>query len=176
MNERIDLPALGALTGEIGQLAQTWKAMGSDTTFLRMLNHRADLVPAFFDFYIRLRNDGLLPAKLKELVRLRIAGLNTCRYCLGSLSPMAEKQGVTDTHIAELEHRPPGLFTDQEVAAFDLAEAIWTNAAEAGRDNALRERMRRLFTDAQLLELMWAIGMYIAIGRMIVYFGLERED
>jgi AhpD family alkylhydroperoxidase len=176
MTARIELAPIEALTGEIGRLAQTWQDMGSDTTFLRMLNHRADLVPAFFDFYIRLRNDGLLPAKLKELVRLRIARLNTCRYCLGSLSPMAEKQGVTDTHIAELEYRPKGLFTDQELAAFDLSEAIWTNAAEAGRDTALRERMRKHFNDAQLLELMWAIGMYIAIGRMIVFFGIERED
>jgi len=176
VNARIEMAPLEALTGEIGKLAQTWKAMGSDTTFLRILNHRGDLVPAFFDFYIRLRNDGLLPAKLKELVRLRIARLNTCRYCLGSLSPTAEQQGVTDIHIAELEHRPPGLFSDQEIAAFDLAEAIWTNAAEAGRDCALRERLRHHFTDAQLLELMWAIGMFIAIGRMIVFFGLERED
>lgn len=73
MTARIELPPLEALTGEIGTLAANWKAMGSDTAFLRMLNYRADLVPAFFDFYIRLRGDGLLPAKLKELTRLRIA-------------------------------------------------------------------------------------------------------
>lgn len=176
MTARIELPPLEALTGEIGKLAQSWKAIGSDTTFIRMLNYRADLVPAFFDFYMRMRGDGLLPARLKELVRLRIARLNTCRYCLGSLTPLAAKQGVTDEHIAELEHRPPGLFTDQELAAFDLAERIWNNAAEAGRDEALRERMRAHFTDAQLLELMWAIGMYIALGRMIVFFGIDREE
>ena len=176
MTARIELPPLEALTGEIGTLAASWKAMGSDTAFLRMLNYRADLVPAFFDFYIRLRGDGLLPAKLKELTRLRIARLNTCRYCLGSLSPLAEKQGVTDTHIAELEHRPVGLFTDKELAAFDLAEAIWTNAAAAGANTALRARMREHFTDAELLELVWAIGMFIGLGRMIVFFGIDRDD
>lgn len=176
MTARIELPPLEALTGEIGTLAQDWKAMGSDTAFLRMLNYRADLVPEFFDFYIRLRGDGLLPAKLKELVRLRIARLNTCRYCLGSLSPLAEKQGVTDLHIAELEHRPAGLFTDRELAAFDLAEALWTNAAAAGADAALQKRIREHFTDAELLELVWAIGMFIGLGRMIVFFGIDRDD
>ncbi len=176
MTARIELPPLEALTGEIGTLAANWKAMGSDTAFLRMLNYRADLVPAFFDFYIRLRGDGLLPARLKELTRLRIARLNTCRYCLGSLSPLAEKQGVTDTHIAELEHRPVGLFTDKELAAFDLAEAIWTNAAAAGANTALRARMREHFNDAELLELVWAIGMFIGLGRMIVFFGIDRDD
>jgi AhpD family alkylhydroperoxidase len=176
MNARIELPPLEALTGEIGKLAQGWKAMGSDTTFIRMLNYRADLVPAFFDFYMRMRGEGLLPAKLKELVRLRIARLNTCRYCLGSLSPLAAKQGVTDAHIAELEFRPTGLFTDQELAAFDLAEALWTNAAAAGNDPALKKRLREHFTDAQLLELVWATGMYIGLGKMIVFFGIERDD
>ena len=73
MTARIELPPLEALSGPIGKLAADWKAMGSDTTFLRMLNYRADLVPAFFDFYMRMRGDGLLSAKLKELVRLRIA-------------------------------------------------------------------------------------------------------
>ena len=176
MTARIDIPPLEALSGEIGKLATDWHAMGSDTSFIRMLNYRADLVPAFFDFYMRMRGDGLLDAKLKELVRLRIARLNTCRYCLGSLSPTAAKQGVTDLHIAELEHRPAGLFTDKELAAFDLAEALWTNAAAAGADTALRQRLREHFSDAELLELVWAAGMYIGLGKMIVFFGIERDD
>ena len=89
---------------------------------------------------------------------------------------MAARQGVTDTHIAELEERPPGLFSDRELAAFDLAEAIWANAAAAGADAALQTRMRAHFTDAEMVELVWAIGMYIGLGRMIVFFGIERED
>jgi AhpD family alkylhydroperoxidase len=176
MNARVELPPLEALSGEIGELAANWKALGSDTAFIRLLNYRADLVPAFFDFYMRMRGDGLLPAKLKELVRLRIARLNTCRYCLGSLSVIAEKQGITDQHIAELEHRPPGLFTDQEIVAFDLAEALWTNASGAGANAALMARVHAHFSDAELLELVWATGMYIALGKMITFFGIERDD
>lgn len=69
-----------------------------------------------------------------------------------------------------------GLFTDRELAAFDLAEAIWTNAAAAGANTVLRARMREHFTDAELLELVWAIGMFIGLGRMIVFFGIDRDD
>jgi AhpD family alkylhydroperoxidase len=176
MSARIELPPLEALKGEIGELATAWQAIGSDTAFIRMLNYRADLVPAFFDFYVRMRGDGLLPAKLKELVRLRIARLNTCSYCLASLSVLAAEQGITDRHIAELEHRPPGLYTDQEIVAFDLAEAIWTNAAGAGADEQLMSRLHRAFTDAQLVELVWATGMYIALGKMIAFFGIDRDN
>lgn len=80
MRVRIPIPAQETLTGDVAKLAAEWKAMGSDTTFVRMLSHRADLVPAFFDFYMRLRGDGLVSARIKELARLRIARLNTCRY------------------------------------------------------------------------------------------------
>lgn len=80
MSTRITVPSEETLTGEVAQLAESWKALGSDTTFVRMLSHRADLVPAFFDFYARLRGDGHVSARVKELARLRIARLNTCRY------------------------------------------------------------------------------------------------
>ena len=80
MTARITVPPEDSLTGEVAALAASWKALGSDTTFVRMLSHRADLVPAFFEFYTRLRGDGLVSARVKELARLRIARLNTCRY------------------------------------------------------------------------------------------------
>ncbi len=80
MTDRISIPEESALSGEVAKLAAQWKAIGSDTTFIRLLSHRADLVPAFFDFYLRLRGDGEVSARIKELARLRIARLNTCEY------------------------------------------------------------------------------------------------
>ncbi len=80
MTPRIDIPSQDRLEGPVAKMAAEWTAVGSDASFIRMLSYRSDLVPAFFDFYLRMRGDGLLPAKVKELARLRIATLNTCRY------------------------------------------------------------------------------------------------
>jgi hypothetical protein len=80
MAARITIPEEDTLDGEVGKLADEWKSLGHDRAFLRMLSHRSDLVSAFFKFYLPMRVDGLVSAKLKELARLRIAGLNTCRY------------------------------------------------------------------------------------------------
>ena len=88
---------------------------------------------------------------------------------------MAKQQGLTDEHIAELETRPPGLYTERECAALDLAEALWHNAGAAGADTALMQRLRAQFSDAELLELTWAIGQFIGLGKMIAFFGIERE-
>jgi len=89
---------------------------------------------------------------------------------------LAKQQGITDEHIAELESPRLGLFTSQEIAALDLAQALWNDAGGAGVDPALMQRLRGEFSDAQLLELVWAIGQFIGLGKMIAFFGLERTD
>ena len=80
MAVRIKVPSEDTLKGKVAQLSAEWRTIGSDSSFIRMLSYRADLVPAFFDFYLRMRGNGLLTAKVKELARLRIARLNTCKY------------------------------------------------------------------------------------------------
>jgi len=80
MTARIAVPSVETLKGEVAELAAEWNAIGSDASFIQMLSYRSDLVPTFFSFYLRMRGDGLLSAKIKELARLRIAKLNTCEY------------------------------------------------------------------------------------------------
>lgn len=80
MTTRITVPEEDSLSGQVAKLAADWKEVGSDSSFLRMLSYRSDLVPPFFDFYQTMRADGLVSAKIKELARLRIARLNSCNY------------------------------------------------------------------------------------------------
>jgi hypothetical protein len=80
MSTRITVPEDDSLSGQVAQLAADWKEVGSDSSFLRMLSYRSDLVPPFFEFYQTMRGDGLVSAKIKELARLRIARLNSCTY------------------------------------------------------------------------------------------------
>jgi alkylhydroperoxidase family enzyme len=88
---------------------------------------------------------------------------------------LAKQQGITDEHLAQLEARPLGLFTKQEIAAIDLAEAMWTNAGEAGKNQELMRRLHAEFSDAQLVELCWAMCTALAGSKMVAFFGLERE-
>ena len=83
---------------------------------------------------------------------------------------------MTEAHVANLAAPTAEVFTDAELAAFELAERLWANAGAAGADDALQARLRRHFDDAQLLELTWAIGQFIGLGKMIAFFGLERDE
>ena len=92
------------------------------------------------------------------------------------MSVLAEQQGLTDKHISGLSEKPAGLFSEQEIAALDLAEAIFSaNAWEVGTDEVLHQRLKSNFTDGELLELIWAIGQFIGLGKMIAFIGLERD-
>lgn len=88
---------------------------------------------------------------------------------------MAKQQGLTDEHIAELDTRPPGLYTAREIAALDLAQALWQDAGGAGVNNELMQHLRTQFSDGELVELTWAIGQFIGLGKMIAFFGIERD-
>jgi len=176
MTKGLTVPSPATLTKEVSKIAEDWAAIGSDPSMVRLMSYRSDLVSPFFDFYLSMRSDGLVSAKTKELARFQIAKLNTCRYCLGSLSSLAEKQGITQEHVAYLEDRSPKMFSGQEIAAMDLAKALWEDAAGANKNEGLMRRLHKEFTDAQIVELTWAIAMYIGLGKMVVFSGIERDS
>ena len=172
----VDVPTAEALNKDVARISDAWKAIGSDPSMVRLLNFRSDLIPPFFDFYLKLRGDGLVSARVKEIARFQIATLNGCAYCLQSLSTLAEEQGLTDEHITEVNTRPPGLYTEQELAAMDLAKAMWNDAFNSSKDKALAERLHKNFTDGQIVELLWALAMYIGLGKMVVFSGIDRDS
>lgn len=53
---------------------------GRDDAFTRVFGHNAALFERWNDWYRPLIRDGAVPARLKELVRLRVAQLNACDF------------------------------------------------------------------------------------------------
>jgi alkylhydroperoxidase family enzyme len=68
--ERLD-PALRDLTEQAVQHRQ-------NPAIFQAMGHLPEAFNAYWSFYAPLRLQGLLDAKLKELVRLKIAALNEC--------------------------------------------------------------------------------------------------
>ena len=75
---RLSIPGDEQLTGEMRKQAESIDATGADSTVLRVLGHRPDMIESYFKFYYPLHNGGIVDPMLKELVRLRIAALNQC--------------------------------------------------------------------------------------------------
>ena len=75
---RLSIPGNDQLAGELRKQAEAIDATGADSTVLRVLGHRPDMIESYFKFYYPLHNSGIVDPALKEMVRLRIASLNQC--------------------------------------------------------------------------------------------------
>jgi alkylhydroperoxidase family enzyme len=75
---RLSIPGNEVLTGDLRKQAEDIDKTGADSTVLRVLGHRPDMIESYFKFYYPLHNGGIVDPALKEMVRLRIASLNQC--------------------------------------------------------------------------------------------------
>ncbi len=130
-----------------------------------------DLVQAYQGFYHPWHTGGagLLPPRLKELIRLRIATLNGCVLCK---SVRMAPDTVSEDEAARGVDDPDGEgFTPRERAAIHFAEKMAVDHHNIGDDDVAA--MRRLFTDAEFLELSMMAGQYIGFGRVLAMLQLE---
>jgi alkylhydroperoxidase family enzyme len=75
---RLSVLANDELAPELAGQAQSADRAGQNSTVLRVLGHRPDMLATYLKFYYQLHNGGVVDVALKELVRLRIAELNQC--------------------------------------------------------------------------------------------------
>jgi len=60
------------------ELPEAWRRRHDPVT--RVFGHHPELLARWYDWYGPLIRDLALPARLKEIVRLRVAQLNACDF------------------------------------------------------------------------------------------------
>ena len=75
---RIDLVPIDRLDPALRDMVTQATVHGQNPAIFRAMGHLPEAFRAYWGFYTPLRLEGLLGAKLKELVRLKIASLNDC--------------------------------------------------------------------------------------------------
>ena len=90
---------------------------------------------------------------------------------------LGQALGLTDAEFAALQrddYRSNPLFNEREKAVLAWAEAMTLNTAK--HDQAVWEEMRRLFTDAEIVEISLITAMFNMINRLNDSFGTELES
>lgn len=125
---------------------------------------------AFGAVYATLKK-GSLPKELIDLVYLRISQLNGCAFCIDMHSRDLLKHGLkVDKLVLVPVWRDAGkLFSHRERTALAWAETV-TRVAETGVPEAEYEAAAAEFSDEQLAELTYAIGLMNAFNRFGVAF------
>jgi alkylhydroperoxidase family enzyme len=89
---------------------------------------------------------------------------------------LGQALGLTDIEFDALQrddYAASPLFNEREKAALAWAEAMTLNTAK--RDDKVWNEMRRLFTDAEIVEISLITGMFNMINRLNDSFRTELE-
>ncbi|SAL46277.1 alkylhydroperoxidase [Caballeronia peredens] len=125
---------------------------------------------AFGAVYVTLQKGGL-PKRLIDLVYLRVSQINGCAFCIDMHTRDLLKHGLEVEKLALVPvWRDSGeVFTVRERVALRWAEAV-TRVADTHVPDADYEAAAEEFSDKELADLTYAIGLMNAFNRFGVAF------
>ena len=123
-------------------------------------------------FYQEVFFKGVLPVRLKEIARLRLAALNGCSFCQAGDKASAIANGVTEAEVEAIfgDGQCPS-FSTAEQAACDAATRMSNFDSEGILGDALQARLVQQFTAEELVELFAVIGILTGMARMLLAAG-----
>ena len=151
---RIDIPA-----GEGGDAVQIWSLQPE---LSRAVNRLTDAA----------YNKSILPARVREAARMRIAELNDCVVCRTFRAESVKAQGLTEDFYAHVSTHAVGNYSQRERLAIVFAERFATD--HLGIDDAFMATMREHFTDPEILDLTICVAHFLGLGRLLRVLGITE--
>ncbi len=155
------------LDQRVHRVVLTASAKGApDANLYRVLGRRPDLAVTFAEHWETAFQGGSVEHRMKELVRLKVVAITTCGYCGQLRSRRATADGLTENDVqAVVDHSRSDRFTAREKSAMDLAACLATDPARA--DEGFYQALRESFSDDEIIELSWLIGLCIGLSRVV---------
>ena len=115
---------------------------------------------------------SILPVRLREAARFRVAQINGCLICREHRDPKAVAAGFTNETYAAVEAAATsGLFSLNEKLAIEFTERFLLD--HHSLDDAFFERLHEQFSDAEIVDLTFFVARYLAFGRLTHTLGLD---
>ena len=143
-----------AMRGEMARCAREGTPRPESTAV------RAHVKACFWFFansWHEIFRNGVLDHALKELCRVYVSRTVKCEYCGNQRSIKGANEGLQEAHYDDLINFEKSVkYDERQKAALAYAEAItW----RLDTDDAFWERMRKHFSEPELVELGCAIGL-----------------
>ncbi len=129
---------------------------------------------AFYNGDPRMKTDN----RTKQLARLRIGKRHGCAVCNRSNEEEAQQIGFSAAQVdAMFDDRPSAsLFTDAELAVIDFVDQLVHTNPEGSVDQALYDRLRRSYSDEQIVELAFVASIFVGVSKMNIALGMVPRD
>ena len=163
--QQIPLVDVDDLPDDLGKMVEKWRTQEEgDPNFIRTLANAPAMLRRFVPFYSPLVIKGVVEHRTKELVRIDIAWHNQCTYCMATRYGSGRRSGIDEELIREIARYETGPFTERERAALRYADAVVVDPANVPPEVA--HRLRASFSEEEIMELTWAICLWIETGRL----------
>ena len=171
---RLKMVPVEAFDPELRDLVAADERTPLELGLLRVHAHRPGHAKALAHFHAALWTDRLLPDRLLELVRLRIAFFNQCRTCMAVRYPDAIIDGLTEELVCSLE-RPyeASDLTEAEQAAIRYGELLATD--HLAIDDGVYDDLRRHFSEEEIVELGTIAAFCVGFGRLGATWNMIEE-
>ena len=138
---------------------------------------RAHVPAAFWSFaeaWDGVFRNGVMDHSIKELCRVYVSRSVKCDYCGNQRSVKSAKQGLAEADYMDLlNFERSSRYDDRQKAALAYTEAI-TWDLEAG--DALWARLRRHFTEPQIVELGYFVAITMGQQRWLRTLNIEHHQ
>jgi alkylhydroperoxidase family enzyme len=109
---------------------------------------------------------SMLPLRVQEVARMRIALANECMVCRNARYAEGAAAGLDPEFYARVaEWRTWTGYSERERLAAEYAEGIATDHLRLRADAAFWTRFRRSFSDAEIVDLAVCCALWLGAGR-----------
>ncbi len=129
-----------------------------------------------WEIFFDILQDGRVDWPTKELLILKATKMGDCLYCVTQHEVVSERLGVSPEKQADLvgvAYRTSPHFTEREKAALDLCTQVVLDPEQIPAETW--SRVRKHFTDDQIVELLATIGAYVQVSKFGDAMGVELE-
>ncbi len=120
-------------------------------------------------------NKSILPVRVREAARMRIAQLNDCTVCLAFRADSVKAQGLTEEFYGHVAAHDDGVvFDTRERLAMEYAERFALDHLSI--DDAFVDRLRQSFSDPEILDLTICLAAFLGLGRTLRALGITETS
>jgi AhpD family alkylhydroperoxidase len=128
-----------------------------------------ELLKKLTEITLQLRKGALEPS-LINLLNIRASQINGCAFCVDMHIKEAKIQGERELRLHHIViWRESPLFSERERTALEWTESV-TRIADDGVPTELYERTRQQFSETEISELTFAIGIINTWNRLATSF------
>jgi len=129
--------------------------------WIKVMAHRPEILKEFFELFKVIMGEGVIDKILKWKIAYTVSDTLRCPFCVDVTSKMLKKLGATEEEIEKIKKQQE--LPQKEKEILEIVKEVTLKAHICNPE--LFERMKRDFTEPEIVEIVSIIGLFNYINR-----------